>query len=236
MLEVRDLVVRYGGLTALDHVSVTVPASGFVALLGANGAGKSSLFKAICGTAPIAGGAIVYAGEDILGLPTHRRARLGIGHVPEGRRVFKSMTVLENIEVGSLASPLRQPDASTLEFIFHLFPRLAERRAQHAGTLSGGEQQMVAIARALAGRPRLLLLDEPCMGLAPTVAELIFSRLSLLHQQKNLAVLLVEQRVGEALELCTSGYVLETGKIAFTGTSEELMSRGEINKAYVGHS
>lgn len=236
MLEVRNLTVRYGGLTALEQVSVSVPESGFVALLGANGAGKSSLFKAICGTAPVIGGSISYEGRDLADLPTHRRARLGIGHVPEGRHVFKSMTVLENIEVGSLASRSRQLDAKTLEFVFHLFPRLAERRAQHAGTLSGGEQQMVAIARALAGRPRLLLLDEPCMGLAPAIAELIFSRLALLHQQKDLAILLVEQRVGEALELCTNGYVLETGRIAFSGNSEELMSRGEINKAYVGYS
>ncbi len=236
MLEVRDLTVRYGGLTALEHVSVSVPRSGFVALLGANGAGKSSLFKAICGTAPVAGGTITYEGTDLASLSTHRRARLGIGHVPEGRRVFKTMTVLENVEVGSLSSPLRKLDAKTLEFIFHLFPRLAERRAQHAGTLSGGEQQMVAIARALAGRPRLLLLDEPCMGLAPAIAELIFSRLAMLHEQEDLAILLVEQRVGEALELCTNGYVLETGKIVFSGKSDELMSRGEINKAYIGFS
>lgn len=144
------------------------------------------------------------------------------------------MTVMENIEVGSLASPSRKLEASSLELMFHLFPRLEERRTQYAGTLSGGEQQMVAIARALAGRPRLLLLDEPCMGLSPAIAEMILSRLSFLHQETNLAVLLVEQRVGEALELCTEGYVLETGKITFSGPSNELMSRGEISKAYVG--
>lgn len=234
MLDVRNLTVRYGGLTALDGVSIKVPLGGFVALLGANGAGKSSLFKAVCGTAPVAGGEIVYDGQNLDGLSTHKRARLGIGHVPEGRHVFKSMSVMENIEVGSLASPGRQLDPSTLDLIFQLFPRLAERRAQYAGTLSGGEQQMVAIARTLAGRPRLLLLDEPCMGLSPAVAELILSRLAFLHKETALTILLVEQRVGEALELCTEGYVLETGKVTFAGQSNELMSRGEISKAYVG--
>lgn len=234
MLEVRNLTVRYGGLTALDGVSLIVPQSGLVALLGANGAGKSSLFKAICGTAPVAGGEILYDGHSLHGLSSHKRARLGIGHVPEGRHVFKSMTVMENIEVGSLASTNRKLEAASLELVFHLFPRLAERRGQLAGTLSGGEQQMVAIARTLAGRPRLLLLDEPCMGLAPAVAEIILSRLAFLHQETALAILLVEQRVGEALELCTEGYVLETGKITFSGPSKDLMSRGEISKAYVG--
>jgi branched-chain amino acid transport system ATP-binding protein len=234
MLEVRNLTVRYGGLTALYGVSIAVPKAGFVALLGANGAGKSSLFKAVCGTAPVVGGEILYDGQNLEGMPTHKRARLGIGHVPEGRHVFKSMSVIENIEVGSLASPKRRLDTSTLDLIFQLFPRLAERRAQFAGTLSGGEQQMVAIARTLAGHPRLLLLDEPCMGLSPAVAELILSRLAYLHQETALTILLVEQRVGEALELCTEGYVLETGKVTFAGQSKELLSRGEISKAYVG--
>lgn len=234
MLEVRNLTVRYGGLTALDRVSLSVPRSGFVALLGANGAGKSSLFKAVCGTAPVTAGEIIYDGRSLEGLSTHKRARLGIGHVPEGRHVFKSMTVMENIEVGALASPGRRLEASILDMIFHLFPRLAQRRGQYAGTLSGGEQQMVAIARTLAGRPRLLLLDEPCMGLSPAIAELILSRLDFLYRETALAILLVEQRVGEALELCTDGYVLETGKITFAGPSSELMSRGEISKAYVG--
>lgn len=234
MLEIKNVTVRYGGLTALDGVSLSVPNSGFVALVGANGAGKSTLFKAICGTVPLAGGSVFYEGQDIAGLPPHERAKRGIGHVPEGRHVFKSMTVQENLEIGFFAAPARKPDHETLDLIYRLFPRLAERRQQYAGTLSGGEQQMVAIGRALAGKPRLLLLDEPSMGLAPAITEEIFTRIGTLHQEQNLAVLLVEQRVGEALELCTNGYVLQTGRIVSSGTSSELIEQGLINKAYVG--
>jgi branched-chain amino acid transport system ATP-binding protein len=234
VLELSNVSVRYGGLTALSNVSFAVPQSGFVALVGANGAGKSTLFKAICGTVPLASGNIAYEGRDLIKLATHDRARLGISHVPEGRRVFKSMTVVENIEVGSYASPSRRSDQATLKMIFDLFPRLAERRKQLAGTLSGGEQQMVAIARALAGKPRLLLLDEPSMGLAPAIVDEIFSCIRLLHKDTSLAVLLVEQRVGEALELCDTGHVLQSGEIRFSGKPEELASDGRMQHAYVG--
>ena len=234
MLEVKNLTIRYGGLVALDNVSLSVPESGFVALVGANGAGKSSLFKAICGTVPIAAGSILYQDNDLQRRPSHVRAKLGIGHVPEGRHVFKSMSVMENIEVGFYASQSGRTDSAALDFIFMLFPRLRERRQQLAGTLSGGEQQMVAIARALAGKPKLLLLDEPSMGLAPAVTEEIFARIGMLHREASLAVLLVEQRVGEALELCTGGYVLQTGRIVAAGSSKELISEGLIKKAYIG--
>lgn len=234
MLDLSGITVRYGGLTALSDVSLSVPAQGFVALVGANGAGKSTLFKAICGTVPLAAGRIVYDGKDLAALATHERARLGIGHVPEGRHVFKSMTVMENIEVGFYASESRRSDAATLSLIFELFPRLAERKAQLAGTLSGGEQQMVAIARSLAGKPRLLMLDEPSMGLAPAIVDEIFACIRRLHEEKNLAVLLVEQRVGEALELCDVGHVLQSGQIKFSGKPDELAADGRMQNAYVG--
>ena len=234
MLDLTDITVRYGGLTALSNVSIAVPDSGFVALVGANGAGKSTLFKAICGTVPLAAGAVLYQGQDLAPFATHERARLGIGHVPEGRHVFKSMSVIENIEVGFYASENRKSDPATLNMIFGLFPRLAERRNQLAGTLSGGEQQMVAIARALAGKPRLLLLDEPSMGLAPAIVDEIFACIKLLHRESSLAVLLVEQRVGEALDLCEKGYVLQSGEIKFSGRPEELAADGRMKDAYVG--
>lgn len=234
MLELSNITVRYGGLSALTNVSFSVPAQGFVALVGANGAGKSTLFKAVCGTIPLVTGRILYEGRDLAPLKTHERARLGIGHVPEGRHVFKSMTVMENIEVGFYASESRRSDATTLSLIFDLFPRLAERKAQLAGTLSGGEQQMVAIARSLAGKPRLLMLDEPSMGLSPAIIDEIFACIRLLHEEKNLAVLLVEQRVGEALELCDVGHVLQSGRIKFSGKPDELAADGRMQNAYVG--
>ncbi len=235
MLELKDITIRYGGLTALQDVTFAVPAGAFVALIGANGAGKSTLFKAICGTVDLAAGQIRYRDADLSGVDTYRRAQLGIAHVPEGRRVFKTMTVEENVDVGTFSLPAGGSDRNTLDMIYGLFPRLAERRKQLAGTLSGGEQQMLAIARALASRPALLLLDEPSMGLAPTIVDEIFETVRRMHRERGLTILLVEQRVVEALELCDTGYVLQNGKIVLSGDPAKLMSDGRMSDAYVGH-
>lgn len=234
MLKVDNITVRYGGLTALCDVTLELDEGGFVALVGANGAGKSSLFKALLGTAPLAAGRIMFGGRDLSGLQTHERARLGIGHVPEGRHVFKNMSVLENLMCGFFAAKRMVGRQHSLDFVFSLFPRLAERREQLAGTLSGGEQQMVAIGRALTGNPRLLLLDEPSMGLAPAIVDEIFACISRLHDEQNMSVLLVEQRVGEALELCDRAYVLQSGVVTAEGAAEELTRMGHISRAYSG--
>lgn len=234
MLKVDNITVRYGGLTALRDVTLELDEGGFVALVGANGAGKSSLFKALLGTAPLAAGRVVFDGRDLAGLQTHERARLGIGHVPEGRHVFKNMSVFENLMCGFFASSRAVDRQRSLDLVFSLFPRLAERREQLAGTLSGGEQQMVAIGRALTGSPRLLLLDEPSMGLAPAIVDEIFACIGRLHDQERMSVLLVEQRVGEALELCDRAYVLQSGVVTAAGSAEELTRMGHISRAYSG--
>ncbi|MCO5159261.1 MAG: ABC transporter ATP-binding protein [Aquamicrobium sp.] len=234
MLKVDNITVRYGGLTALRDVTLELDEGGFVALVGANGAGKSSLFKALLGTAPLAAGRIMFDGRDLAGLQTHERARLGIGHVPEGRHVFKNMSVSKNLMCGFFAASRTVDRQRSLDFVFSLFPRLAERREQLAGTLSGGEQQMVAIGRALTGNPRLLLLDEPSMGLAPAIVDEIFACIGRLHDEQSMSVLLVEQRVGEALELCDRAYVLQSGVVTAEGAAEELTRMGHISRAYSG--
>jgi branched-chain amino acid transport system ATP-binding protein len=234
MLDVEGLSVSYGGLRALTEVSVTVGDGQFVTIVGPNGAGKSTLFKTICGIVPPARGSIRFQGEDLLALPASRRAHLGIAHVPEGRQVFKAMTVRENLEMGAYPDAGRRAFARTLERIHALFPVLAERASQLAGTLSGGEQQMLAIGRGLACVPKLLLLDEPSMGLAPAVADLIFERISQIHREDGLTILLVEQRVAEALELCDRGYVLETGRIVLDGSYEKLAGDDRVRRSYLG--
>ena len=234
MLDVTDLDVAYGGLQALTGVSLHVGAGQFVAVVGANGAGKSTLFKAISGVVSAQAGAIRYEERDLLATPASARAHLGIAHVPEGRQVFRAMTVRENLELGADTKAGRQDWAPTLERIHALFPILKARAGQLAGTLSGGEQQMLAIGRGLASRPRLLMLDEPSMGLAPAVADMIFERISQIHREDGLTILLVEQRVGEALELCDRGYVLETGRVTMEGSFETLMADDRIRKSYLG--
>lgn len=234
MLEVTDIAVSYGGLRALSGVSINVLAGQFVAVVGANGAGKSTLFKTISGVVPARSGTIVFDGKDLLAMPASARAHLGIAHVPEGRQVFKAMTVRENLELGGDTQAGRQGWAHALDRIHSLFPILKERAGQLAGTLSGGEQQMLAIGRGLASGPRLLMLDEPSMGLAPAVADTIFERISQIHREDGLTILLVEQRVGEALELCDRGYVLETGRVVTEGTFAELTADDRIRKAYLG--
>jgi branched-chain amino acid transport system ATP-binding protein len=234
VLQIESLSVAYGGLRALDDVSLSVGAGQFVAIVGPNGAGKTTLFKAISGTVPALSGRISYQNHDLLALPPARRAHLGIAHVPEGRQVFKSMSVLENLEMGAYLPAGRAGWQRNLDRILSLFPVLAERRSQLAGTLSGGEQQMVAIGRGLASSPKLLLLDEPSMGLAPTVADQIFERIEQIHREDGIAILLVEQRVVEALQSCDLGYVLETGRVALHGPQQVLLADDRVRKAYLG--
>lgn len=234
MLRINQLCVSYGDLHALVNVSLEVKAGAFVAIVGANGAGKSTLFKAISGTVPTLSGQLEFDGHDLSAIAAPQRALLGIAHVPEGRQVFRSLTVLENLEMGAQTPAARQAFDATLAQIYTLFPRLAERSGQLAGTLSGGEQQMVAIGRGLASRPKLLMLDEPSMGLAPAVADAIFERIEQVHRDSGMAVLLVEQRVAEALHACSYGYVLESGRMALEGTHDVLISNPRIKQAYLG--
>jgi branched-chain amino acid transport system ATP-binding protein len=234
VLKIRSLDVAYGGLKALSGVSLDVEQGEFVAVVGPNGAGKSTLFKAVSGTVPPAGGAITYKGVDLLAVPPAERAQRGIAHVPEGRQVFASMTVMENLEMGAYTRNGRARWRELLPTILALFPVLEERREQLAGTLSGGEQQMLAIGRGLASAPELLLLDEPSMGLAPAVVDAIFERIHQIHRDHGLTILLVEQRVAEALESCDRGYVLETGRVVMTGKHDELVSDARVKRAYLG--
>ncbi len=236
MLEVTNLSVSYGGLRALTDVSLSVKEGQFVTVVGPNGAGKSTLFKTISGIVPAAGGQITFMGHNLFALPAAKRAHLGIAHVPEGRQVFKTLTVLENLEMGAYPKAGQAAWHHTLDRIHTLFPILAERSTQMAGTLSGGEQQMVAIGRGLACAPRLLMLDEPSMGLAPAVADTIFERVSQIHKEDGVTILLVEQRVAEALELSDHGYVLETGRMVLDGPYETLLQDDRVRKSYLGLS
>ncbi len=234
MLEISNLEAAYGGITALDKVSLSVREGGFVSIVGPNGAGKTTLFKVIAGTVPARAGSISFEGRDLLAAEAHERAHLGIAHVPEGRQVFPNLSVLENLEMGAFSDSGRRQWAENLDFIYTLFPILKERREQLAGTLSGGQQQMLAIARGIASSPKLLMLDEPSMGLAPAVADDIFEAIIRIRSQKNLTVLLVEQRALEALESCDRGYVLETGRVVLEGAPGELLSDDRVRQAYLG--
>ncbi len=233
MLTVESLRVAYGGLTALSEISLAVRSGQFVSIVGSNGAGKTTLFKAISGTVAPSAGRIRFDDRDLLAVAPCERAHLGIAHVPEGRQVFGSMTVMENLEMGAHPQTGRRDWGRNLERIFALFPVLAERRSQAAGTLSGGEQQMLAIGRGIASSPRLLMLDEPSMGLAPVVADLIFERIGELHRD-GLTILLVEQRVAEAVQSCDFGYVLEAGRVVLEGTHQALLGDDRIRSVYLG--
>jgi len=234
VLRIEGLNVAYGGLKALVDVSLSVEAGQFVAIVGPNGAGKTTLFKTVSGTVPAAAGRISFEGRDLLAMPPAQRAHLGIAHVPEGRQVFRTLSVLENLEMGALPDKGRARWSRNLEQIYTLFPVLKERRDQPAGTLSGGEQQMLAIGRGLASSPRLLLLDEPSMGLSPLLADQIFACVEQIHRQSGLTVLLVEQRVAEALASCNYGYVLESGHLVLEGTHEALLADEKVKRAYLG--
>jgi branched-chain amino acid transport system ATP-binding protein len=234
VLEIRSLSVAYGGLRALQEVSLEVREGEFVTIVGPNGAGKTTLFKTISGTVAPVSGHILYDGRDLLRIPAAARARLGIAHVPEGRQVFRTMTVMENLEMGTLAPGARERWDDNLRRILELFPVLADRRHQLAGTLSGGEQQMLAIGRGLAACPRLLMLDEPSMGLAPALVDAIFERITEIHRLDRLTILLVEQRVAEALESCDRGYVLDTGRVVLEGPQERLLADERVQRFYLG--
>ena len=233
MLRIESLTVAYGGLQALSGVSLEVQEGQYVAIIGPNGAGKTTLFKTISGVVTPLAGSIRYLDQDLLAVEPARRAHLGIAHVPEGRQVFPSLSVIENLEMGAYPDSGRRDWARNLERIFALFPVLAERSTQLAGTLSGGEQQMLAIGRGIASSPRLLMLDEPSLGLAPSVADLIFERILELHRA-GLTILLVEQRVAEAVQSCDFGYVLETGRVALAGRHETLLADERIKRVYLG--
>jgi len=234
VLRIEGLNVSYGGLKALVDVSLSVEAGQFVAIVGPNGAGKTTLFKTVSGTVPAAAGRISFEGRDLLAMPPAQRAHLGIAHVPEGRQVFRTLSVFENLEMGALPERGRAEWSRNLEQIYTLFPVLKERRDQPAGTLSGGEQQMLAIGRGLASSPRLLLLDEPSMGLSPLLGDQIFACVEQIHRLSGLTVLLVEQRVAEALASCNYGYVLESGRLILEGTHEALLADEKVKRAYLG--
>jgi branched-chain amino acid transport system ATP-binding protein len=231
LLYVDDIEVRYGNIRALKGVTFEVGEGEIVALLGANGAGKTTTQKTVSGMLRPALGSITYDGERIDGIPAHELIRLGICHVPEGRHVFPRMTVRENLEMGAFR--FKTVDQAELEHVLELFPRLRERYKQQAGTLSGGEQQMLAIGRALMGKPRLLLLDEPSMGLAPLIVAQIFEIVREINTA-GVTVLLVEQNAAQALALANRGYVLETGEIVLSGTGAELLADDRVRAAYLG--
>jgi branched-chain amino acid transport system ATP-binding protein len=234
MLEIDGISAGYSEIPVLDGVSIRVAEGEFVAVVGPNGAGKTTLFRTISGLLKPTAGSIRFDGVDLLATPPSRRAHLGIAHVPEGRHVFPSLTVMENLQLGAYTDSGRLNWTSNLERIFELFPILSDRSRQFAGTLSGGEQQMLAVGRGLASSPRLLMLDEPSMGLAPAVADFIFERLIDIRRQSKLTVLLVEQRVAEALESADHGYVLEAGRVILQGTNETLRANDRVRAAYLG--
>lgn len=231
MLEVQDLTAGYGRIEALHGLSLEVAEGEIVAIVGANGAGKTTLMKTIAGVHPAAAGRIRYRGADITRMPAHQRVAQGLALVPEGRQVFGPLSVRDNLRLGAYRSG-SESDVSEMEA---LFPILAERRHQAAASLSGGQQQMLAIARALMARPRLLLLDEPSMGLAPMIVEQIFEALVERHRSSGLTVLVVEQNVAAALRMAHRGYVLETGRVAASGASDVLLADEAVQRAYLGH-
>ena len=233
LLEVNNLEVYYGVICALKGISFHVNEGEIVSLIGANGAGKTTMMQSTVGIIPKRSGSVIFDGQDITKTPCHKIVQLGMTQVPEGRRIFQELTVYENLMMGAYTVKEQQKFKSELDRIFELFPRLAERRRQVAGTLSGGEQQMLAMSRALMINPKLLMLDEPSMGLAPILVDQIFSIIKDLHNAGT-TILLVEQNASKALEISDRAYVLETGKITLSGTGKELMQSPEVQKAYLG--
>jgi branched-chain amino acid transport system ATP-binding protein len=234
LLTIRDLRASYGRIEALKGVNVDVASGEIVTLIGANGAGKSTLMMTVFGRPRASAGTILFDGADITSAPTHHVARMRIAQAPEGRRIFPRMSVAENLQMGADASDdAPEQRAQALDRVFTLFPRLRERLTQRGGTLSGGEQQMLAIGRALMSRPRLLMLDEPSLGLAPLIAKQIFDAIRQLNRQDGLTVLIVEQNANYALRLAHRGYVMVNGLITMSGTGAELLQRPEIRAAYL---
>ena len=233
MLKIENLHVNYGGIQALRGISLEVPDGKIVTLIGANGAGKSTTLRTITGLVKAASGSITWNGEELLGKPIDKIVTTGIALSPEGRRVFPDMTVLENLKIGAYLRKDKAEIEKDIQWVYSLFPRLEERSWQLAGTLSGGEQQMLAVGRALMSRPKLMMLDEPSLGLAPLVVQDIFSIIREINRQ-GVTVLLVEQNANMALKIADQAYVLETGNITLSGTGAELAKSDEVRKAYLG--
>jgi branched-chain amino acid transport system ATP-binding protein len=234
VLRLEGICAGYSAVPVLKDVSLSVEAGQFVAIVGPNGAGKSTLFKTISGIVRPSSGSILFEGADLAKIPAAARPHLGIAHVPEGRQVFPSLSVWENLEMGAFTAAGRRSWKRNIDYIFTLLPVLAERRHQFAGTLSGGEQQMVAIGRGLAASPKLLMLDEPSMGLSPAIADFIFEKLIEIRAATKLTILLVEQRVAEALESADRGYVLEAGRVVLEGNNATLRADDRVRQAYLG--
>lgn len=233
MLEIKDLQVCYGVINAIKGVSFEVNEGEIIALIGANGAGKTTILHTITGLVPAKSGSIMFAGTDLLKTPAHRIVSMGMAHVPEGRRIFQELTVLENLKMGAYTRKDKKEISDTLEMVYKRFPRLEERKSQIAGTLSGGEQQMLAMGRALMSHPKIILMDEPSMGLSPLYVTEIFDIIKEVNAGGT-TVLLVEQNAKKALSIANRAYVLETGNIALTGDAKELMNNDSVKKAYLG--
>ena len=234
MLEIHDLKVNYGAITALHGVSLQIKQGDIVTLIGGNGAGKTTTLRTVSGLLKPQAGEILYEGRSIAGLPAHRLVRLGIAHVPEGRMIFANLTVQENLMMGAYLQTDKTVIQREQDYVFSIFPRLQERLKQVAGTLSGGEQQMLAIGRALMSKPKFLMLDEPSLGIAPLLVKTIFEKITEINRQQGITILLVEQNANLALEVSRYGYVLETGRIILQDASPALRQNPEVRKAYMG--
>lgn len=234
MLEIKNLQVSYGAIAALHGVSLKVPEKSIVTLIGANGAGKSTTLRALSGLVKVRGGSVLYGGEDITNRPAHEIVARGLCHVPEGRMVFANLTVEENLRMGAYLRNDKAGIASDVDYAFTVFPRLKERISQQAGTLSGGEQQMLAIARALMSKPKCLMLDEPSLGIAPMLVRAIFDQIVAINKERGLTILLVEQNANLALGISQYGYVLETGKVLLEDTATALRQNPQVREAYLG--
>jgi branched-chain amino acid transport system ATP-binding protein len=234
MLEVKNLKVSYGAINALHGISLEVRKGDIVTLIGANGAGKTTTLHAISGLVKAQGGEVLYEGKNITNVPAHQIVKLGMSHVPEGRMVFANLTVLENLQMGAYLRNDKKGIQSEMDYVFSVFPRLKERQKQIAGTLSGGEQQMLAIGRALMSKPKFLMLDEPSLGIAPLLVKTIFEKIVEINKQQGISILLVEQNANLALEISTYGYVLETGRIILQDESSALRQNSQVRSAYLG--
>lgn len=234
MLEITNIEAGYGNIAVLKNISISINKGEIITLIGANGAGKSTILMTISGILACRSGEIVYQGERINGYKPDKIVQLGISQVPEGRHIFSQLTVQENLDMGAFLRKNRKETAQDLDYVYSLFPILAERRSQLGGTLSGGEQQMLAMSRALLARPKLLLLDEPSMGLAPIIIQKIFKIIKTINKEQNTTVFLVEQNAHQALQIADRGYVLENGRITLSGSGNELMNNEEVRRAYLG--
>lgn len=234
LMELKNVNTYYGNIQALKDISLSVEEGEIVTLIGANGAGKTTTLMSICGITAIRGGSITLGGVDISKESPHKIVAMGVSQVPEGRRIFPQLTVLENLDMGAFLRKDREGIQRDLEWVFELFPRLAERKSQAGGTLSGGEQQMLAISRAIMARPKILLLDEPSLGLAPLIVQHIFEIIKRINEENKTTIFLVEQNANMALKIANKGYVLQNGRIKMSDNSASLLANEEVRKAYLG--